>query len=98
AGAKAWVTSPSQAVEMGALDPAIFAAAERLEAEGKTVVAVFRQGQPLGLIAMRAQPREDAAAAMQELQEMGVTATMLTGDNPRTAEAIAGTLGMKFRA
>lgn len=98
AGAMAWVSSPSHAAEVGAIDAAMVERAAKLEAEGKTVVAVFRQGQPLGLIALRDQPREDAAAAMQELQEMGVTATMLTGDNPRTAEAIAGALGMKFRA
>ena len=69
-----------------------------LEVEGKTVVAVFRSGQPLGLIAMRDEPREDAAQAVQQLSALGVKATMMTGDNPRTAAAIAGNLGIAFRA
>ncbi|ARC37752.1 heavy metal translocating P-type ATPase [Paracoccus yeei] len=96
--AKAWVSSPSHAAEIGGIDAAAGQRATGLEEEGKTVVAVFRARQPLGLIAMRDEPREDAAGAVRQLSALGVSATMLTGDNPRTAAAIAGNLGIAFRA
>ncbi|VDC31245.1 heavy metal translocating P-type ATPase [Pseudogemmobacter humi] len=97
-GAKAWVASPRHAADMAGIGGDAVARAAELEAEGKTVVAVFREGQPLGLIALRDEPRADAAEAMRQLNAMGVGAVMLTGDNPRTAAAIAGALGMDWRA
>ncbi|SNR26140.1 cadmium-translocating P-type ATPase [Paracoccus sediminis] len=97
-GTMAWVASPRFASDMSAIDgPAIDQATE-LEAQGMTVVAVFREGQPLGTIAMRDEPRADAAEAMRQLKAMGVSAVMLTGDNPRTAQAIAGSLGLDHQA
>lgn len=97
AGVPAYVTSPGHAGEM--LGPvAGLADAESLEAEGMTVVAVFRPGRLLGLIALADQPRPDAAAAVRQLADMGIEATMLTGDNPRTAAAIAAPLGIGFQA
>ncbi|WP_423207360.1 cadmium-translocating P-type ATPase [Paracoccus yeei] len=96
--ARAWVSSPLHAAQIGGIDEAAEQRASMLEVEGKTVVAVFRSGQPLGLIAMRDEPREDAAQAVQQLSALGVKATMMTGDNPRTAAAIAGNLGIAFRA
>ncbi len=68
-----------------------------LEAEGKTVAVLF-DTQALGLIALRDEPRADAAEAVAQLRALGVGATILTGDNPRTAAAIAGQLGTDFRA
>lgn len=47
---------------------------------------------------MRDEPRSDAAAAIKQLAAIGLGATMLTGDNPRTAAAIAKGLGLDFRA
>ena len=96
--ALAWVASPRHAREAGGLASSHADAATALESQGKTVVAVFREVRPLGLIALRDEPREDAAAAMAQLLRMGIAPVMLTGDNPRTAEAIAGQLGMDFRA
>ena len=52
----------------------------------------------LGLIALRDEPRTDAVDAVQQLRAMGITPTILTGDNPRTAAAIAESLGTEFRA
>lgn len=97
-GERAWVSSPRHAAEAGALDRGGLARAAALEAEGKTVAAVFREGRALGLIAMRDEPRADAAEAMRQLKAMGVSATMLTGDNPRTAAAVAGGFGMDYKA
>jgi len=47
---------------------------------------------------MRDEPRKDAAEAVRQLRSLGLGAVMLTGDNSRTAAAIAGGLGMEFRA
>ncbi|RJL06040.1 heavy metal translocating P-type ATPase, partial [Paracoccus aestuarii] len=97
-GALAWVASPSHAADVGGMDDAALPRAVTLEDEGKTVVAVYREGRPLGLIALRDEPRGDAAEAIRQLDAMSVGATMLTGDNARTAAAIAGGLGIGFRA
>ena len=97
-GAAAYVASPRYAMEHGGLDGLGFRQATIFEEDGKTAVAVFREKAPLGLIAMRDEPRADAKDAVRQLTAMGVTAVILTGDNPRTAAAIAGGLGLKFEA
>ncbi|WP_405402149.1 heavy metal translocating P-type ATPase [Paracoccus sp. Ld10] len=94
----AWVASPMHADGVGGIDAASQPRVLALENEGKTVVAVFRADRPLGLIAMRDEPRPDAASAIRQLAAMGLGSTMLTGDNPRTAAAIARDLGLDFRA
>ena len=94
----AWVASPRYAAENGGLAAGHAAHAEALEAQGKTVVVVWRDGASHGLIALRDEPRADAVRAMQQLRAMKLVPVMLTGDNARTAEAIAGGLGMEFRA
>ncbi|MGY3904132.1 zinc/cadmium/mercury/lead-transporting ATPase [Aeromonas lusitana] len=70
-----------------------------LEQQGKTVVLLCQAGAaPVALLALRDQIRPEAAAALQELSTLGLQSIMLTGDNPRAAEAIAGELGMGWRA
>src|SRR5262249_5863943 len=54
--------------------------------------------QVAGLIAMRDEPRDDAKAGLEALKRAGVSAVMLTGDNSRTAAAIAAGLGIEPRA
>jgi Cd2+/Zn2+-exporting ATPase len=98
-GRRVAVGSPRHAAEAGpGLDAAALARAETLEAEGKTVAVVLVDGVPLGLVAMRDEPRADAAAGVAALRRLGVGAVMLTGDNERTGRAIAGTLGLDVRA
>ena len=96
--APAWVASPRYAMEHGGLDGLGLRRATVFEDAGKTAVAVFREKTPLGLIAMRDEPRADAKEAVRQLTAMGVSSVILTGDNPRTAAAIAGDLGLKFEA
>lgn len=96
--APAWVASPRYAMELGGLEGLGLRKATVFEEEGKTAVAVFRAKTPLGLIAMRDEPRDDAKDAVRQLKAMEVGAVILTGDNPRTAAAIAGGLGMEFQA
>lgn len=99
AGEQAWVGSPRfAAAEMGVLDSEGIRQAMALEEEGKTVVVVFRARHALGLLALRDEPRADAREGIRQLKDLGVTSVMLTGDNARTAAAIAGSLGMEHRA
>lgn len=97
-GSQAWVASPAFARAEGVLDDAAQAQATALEEDGKTAVVVFRKGAPLAIIAVRDEPRADAADAIRQLDRLGVSSVILTGDNRRTAAAIAGGLGMDFRA
>lgn len=92
------VSSPRHATEQGALQGADIARATGLEEEGKTVAVLYEGRTALGLIAMRDEPRADAVEAVRQLRAMGITPTILTGDNPRTAAAIAASLGTEFRA
>ena len=88
----------THAEALGVVEPTAMERIGVLEGEGKTVAAVFRHGAVVGLIASRDEPREDAARAVAELKQLGVRSIMLTGDNGRTAAAIAGALGMDHRA
>ncbi|AWR88204.1 heavy metal translocating P-type ATPase (plasmid) [Meiothermus taiwanensis WR-220] len=65
-----------------------------MELQGKTVVVLLNPPTPLGLIALRDEPRPDARKAVQALHRMGIQTVMLTGDNRRTAEAVARQLGI----
>ncbi|WP_404835476.1 zinc/cadmium/mercury/lead-transporting ATPase [Aeromonas media] len=95
-GALWQLLAPSRVPALGeALEGQIAA----LERQGKTVILLCRMGEaPSALLALRDQIRPDAAAALRELKALGLQSIMLTGDNPRAAEAIAGELGMEWRA
>ncbi|AXC51329.1 heavy metal translocating P-type ATPase [Paracoccus suum] len=97
-GEPAWVGSPRFAEERGVFDDGARQRAASLEKEGKTVVAVFGLSKLVGLIALRDEPREDAARAVKQLKALGVSSVMLTGDNGRTAAAISDGLGIDYRA
>jgi Cd2+/Zn2+-exporting ATPase len=98
AGAEVFVGSPRLAVENDALDADAHHAIAALEADGKTVAVVFRARTGMGLIALRDEPRADAADAVRQLGAMGIDAIMLTGDNAPTAAAVAEALGVAHRA
>lgn len=67
----------------------------RLQGEGKTVVILGNAKAPWGLVAIRDKIRSNALAAIEALHQVGVQkVVMLTGDNERTAEAIARELGI----
>ncbi len=96
--ASAWVASPGYAKDNAGIDDAGLAQTTVFEEQGKTAVVVFREKTPLGVIAMRDEPRADAPEAVRQLKAMGITPLILTGDNPRTAAAIAGSLGVEYQA
>ncbi len=68
--------------------------AEALEAEGKTVMFVAVDGEPAGLIAVADTLKENTVEAIQRLHKLGMETAMITGDNRRTAEAIARQVGI----
>lgn len=68
--------------------------AERLEADGMTVVVVELGGVPAGLIGIRDELKPEARETIARLNADGVRTVMLTGDNTRTAEAIAREAGI----
>ena len=67
---------------------------ERLEQQGKTVMLVAADGEINGLIAVADTVKEDSAAAVAELQRLGLEVWMITGDNERAARAIAAGIGI----
>lgn len=68
--------------------------AERLEGEGKTVMFVAVDDQPAGLIAVADTLKDFSTEAIQRLHKLGLETVMITGDNHRTAEAIARQVGI----
>jgi len=68
--------------------------ANRLWEEGKTVMFLAVDGKAVGLIALADTIKPDAAAAVKQLHQVGVETVMITGDNSRTAEAIAKQAGI----
>jgi Cu+-exporting ATPase len=65
-----------------------------LEDEGKTAMLVAVDGELLGLLAVADTLKEDAVAAVRELRALGLETAMITGDNQRTARAIARQVGI----
>jgi len=67
---------------------------ERLESQGKTVMNLVVDGELLGAIALADTVKPQAEAAVRELKGMGLKVLLLTGDNERTAKAIASRVGI----
>jgi Cu+-exporting ATPase len=68
--------------------------AELLEGEGKTVMFVAVDRELAGLIAVADTLKENSAYALQRLHRLGLELVMITGDNQRTANAIARQVGI----
>jgi Cu+-exporting ATPase len=66
----------------------------RLETEGKTATLVSVDGRLAGVVAMADTVKEHARQAVDSLKQMNIEVIMLTGDNERTAKAIASSLGI----
>jgi P-type Cu+ transporter len=75
------------------------AQASALEAEGKTLLVITRDGEPVGLLAATDTPRPEIAAALARTRELGIRQIeLLTGDNVGSATALAGRLGIAYQA
>jgi Cu+-exporting ATPase len=66
----------------------------RLESEAKTAMFVAVAGRPAGVIAVADTLKDDSQAAVAQLKRFGLETVMLTGDNQRTASAIARAVGI----
>lgn len=67
---------------------------QRLETQGKTAMILASKKQVMGVIAVADTIKETSKLAVQQLQDIGLEVYMITGDNQRTAQAIAGQLGI----
>ena len=79
--------------ELGFCNADLEARLDTLERSGKTAI-VLAADKPLLIVAVADTVREHSAAAIAELKNLGVSVTMLTGDNPHTAQAIAAQVGI----
>ena len=67
---------------------------EALEAQGKTAMLVALNGKAAGVLAVADTVKVGSAEAIQQLQAQGISVWMITGDNKRTAQAIASQVGI----
>jgi Cu+-exporting ATPase len=68
--------------------------ADRLSGEGKTPMMIALDGAPAGVVAVADTLKPGSAAAVAALEDAGLDVVMMTGDNRRTAEAIARSVGI----
>ena len=80
--------------EAGVSEDGLGPRAEELAQEGKTPMFVAVGGKPAGLVAVADTVREESREAVERLHRLGLEVAMITGDNRRTAEAIARELGI----
>jgi cation-transporting ATPase V len=94
-GTTVWVGRRKLLADAGLLLPAALEdEAEQLEEDGKTAVFAGWDGEVRGLLTVADTLKEGAAELVERLHAMGLEAAMLTGDNARTAQAIAGRVGI----
>ncbi|RUT99075.1 heavy metal translocating P-type ATPase [Mesorhizobium sp. USDA-HM6] len=97
-GKELFLGSPAAAGERATLSADQLQRIAAFNDEGKSVSVLIAAGEPAGIIAMRDEPRADARSGLAALREAGVEPVMLTGDNRRTAAAIAKGLGLAVHA
>ncbi len=73
----------------------VAAEVERLQGDGKTAMIVATDGAALGVLAVADTVKPTSRAAVQALRQQGIDVVMLTGDNQRTADAIAREVGIE---
>jgi P-type Cu+ transporter len=89
-GNRPLVRESEAAAGLPALEPTLW----RLEEEGKTTVVVVVDGEVAGVVAVADTVKPSAKPTVDALKRMGVQVVMLTGDNSRTAAAIARKIGI----
>jgi cation-transporting ATPase V/Cu+-exporting ATPase len=90
-----WVGRRAMTATAGlALPDDLLRTAQRLECQGRTAVFVGWDSQVRGVLAVTDTLKDGAAHAVAELHRMGLTVAMITGDNARTARAIADRVGI----
>lgn len=97
-GMSVFVGSPRAAAELASITPGQEAKISLLNDQGKTAAVLVTDGKIAGAIAMRDEPRPDAARGLKLLSDAGIRTVMLTGDNRRTASAIGKQLAIDVEA
>lgn len=77
-----------------ALPDSISQKVEGLEKQGKTVMVVMEDENPIAIFAAADQVKEDSAEAIARMKKLGIQPIMLTGDNEATARAVADQVGI----
>ncbi|MEV0170660.1 heavy metal translocating P-type ATPase [Streptomyces sp. NPDC050803] len=80
--------------DVGIDTTALTAVAANLSAEGKTPVLAAVDGRPAGVLAVADTVKDDSVSAIAALQRLGIEVVIITGDNARTAAAIAAQVGV----
>jgi P-type Cu+ transporter len=94
-GSKVLVGTLKLLNERGVDSSPLAADIERLQAEGKTAMAVAIDGEAAGVIAVADTLKPTSAEAIASLKAIGIRPVMITGDNRRTAAAIARQVGIE---
>lgn len=68
---------------------------EELEAQGKTAIIAADDDRVIGLVAVADTLKENSKEAVEKIRDMGIEVVMITGDNRRTADAIAKSIGIE---
>lgn len=97
-GRSLFISSPKAVAEWQSLPEIWQQMIGELEEAGKTAVVLHEEGLPLGVIALRDDARADARQAIEQLNRLGISTLMLTGDNVRTGKAIGQQLGLEVQA
>jgi Cd2+/Zn2+-exporting ATPase len=97
-GMRVFLGSPSAAERLVPFQPEQKKLIEDLNAQGKTVSVLLLDSQVAGFIGMRDELRPDAIGGLKRLKDAGIRTVMLTGDNVRTAAALARDLGIEYQA
>jgi len=94
-GAPVLVGRPDFVEAHGASLAAVAARVHELEAKGRTVIAVAKDGKALGIIALGDRLRSDATVTVAALRAAGIKTVLLTGDNERAARLLAAEAGIE---
>ena len=93
-GQKVAVGNAALMTEKGANYEELVKNVEELSSQGKTAVYTAVDGQLAGVIAVADTVKDHSKAAVEQLHRLGIKVVMITGDNQRTAEAIAANVGI----
>ncbi|TMD22290.1 MAG: heavy metal translocating P-type ATPase [Chloroflexi bacterium] len=93
-GRSVLIGNPALLRDAGIDATALITEADRLSADGKTPLLVAIDGKPAGVLAVADTLKEESVAAVAGLRALGLEVVMITGDNRRTAAAIARQVGI----
>lgn len=93
-GGKTFLVGNRRLMELKNIHSYSFADLERLEEDGKTAMLIASAEKVLGIVAVADQVKDTTAKVVKKLQSQGIEVYMITGDNQRTANAIAKQIGI----